>query len=169
MKVPPKRKGNPDNATGDVSIKSLNESPSEKEGKSPVCWVTRQAAKALNESPSEKEGKYQAFLLLGATQGPSMKVPPKRKGNFPPAAWSSTLSLRPSMKVPPKRKGNHDTVNDTHGDKRALNESPSEKEGKSQRHDLHQTGHRLPSMKVPPKRKGNARIFSEAHKCCCPQ
>ena len=37
---------------------------------------------ALNESPSEKEGKsrlypYRRFYFL-----PSMKVPPKRKGNF---------------------------------------------------------------------------------------
>ena len=59
MKVPPKRKGN---AVSDPVLRNqnqaLNESPSEKEGKLPVCWVTRQAAKALNESPSEKEGKF---------------------------------------------------------------------------------------------------------------
>ena len=36
----------------------------------------------LNESPSEKEGKFteQRGLFLAVTK-PSMKVPPKRKGN----------------------------------------------------------------------------------------
>ena len=58
MKVPPKRKGNVAWEKGNTNVNTLNESPSEKEGKLPVCWVTRQAAKALNESPSEKEGKF---------------------------------------------------------------------------------------------------------------
>ena len=36
----------------------------------------------LNESPSEKEGKFiQHALNALATCSPSMKVPPKRKGN----------------------------------------------------------------------------------------
>ena len=36
----------------------------------------------LNESPSEKEGKFkdEATLQVSA-EAPSMKVPPKRKGN----------------------------------------------------------------------------------------
>ena len=37
---------------------------------------------------------------------PSMKVPPKRKGNNG-ARPSLVLELIPSMKVPPKRKGNY--------------------------------------------------------------
>ena len=38
--------------------------------------------RTLNESPSEKEGKY-APTISGAPTAwlPSMKVPPKRKGN----------------------------------------------------------------------------------------
>ena len=61
---------------------------------------------ALNESPSEKEGKWATVNKAECMAFyPSMKVPPKRKGNL--AARSSVLSLVvPSMKVPPKRKGN---------------------------------------------------------------
>ena len=61
----------------------------------------------LNESPSEKEGKCrEAERTMGEVFGPSMKVPPKRKGNklchrVPVPAHA------PSMKVPPKRKGNN--------------------------------------------------------------
>ena len=36
---------------------------------------------ALNESPSEKEGKSQRDGSTEFTRAPSMKVPPKRKGN----------------------------------------------------------------------------------------
>ena len=35
----------------------------------------------LNESPSEKEGKFRLGALLRLIVRPSMKVPPKRKGN----------------------------------------------------------------------------------------
>ena len=58
MKVPPKRKGNPKSFHVGVFLYSaLNESPSEKEGKSrtsSTLWLT---SKTLNERPSEKEGK----------------------------------------------------------------------------------------------------------------
>ena len=58
MKVPPKRKGN----SGCVGTWvggsfPLNESPSEKEGKSVIANAANTRNKALNESPSEKEGK----------------------------------------------------------------------------------------------------------------
>ena len=36
---------------------------------------------ALNESPSEKEGKFGRSHRSHRLQAPSMKVPPKRKGN----------------------------------------------------------------------------------------
>ena len=36
---------------------------------------------ALNESPSEKEGKYTEDEEAVVETDPSMKVPPKRKGN----------------------------------------------------------------------------------------
>ena len=106
MKVPPKRKGNAGGANCRTFTHTLNESPSEKEGK----WATVNKAECM------------AFY-------PSMKVPPKRKGNL--AARSSVLSLVvPSMKVPPKRKGNLIGVASTLGLSISLNESPSEKEGK---------------------------------------
>ena len=82
----------------------------------------------LNESPSEKEGKSLLRDKMRVQHLPSMKVPPKRKGNW----WcrpAGDPAVRPSMKVPPKRKGNE-------GEKKGknkpetLNESPSEKEGK---------------------------------------
>ena len=85
---------------------------------------------ALNESPSEKEGKFStAVSAFGTLIGPSMKVPPKRKGNDVFLCCRSPCEY-PSMKVPPKRKGNPETNFGTFSDETALNESPSEKEGK---------------------------------------
>ena len=61
---------------------------------------------SLNESPSEKEGKCCALAGRVRRTLPSMKVPPKRKGNDGSAALAA-------------------------GPFSTLNESPSEKEGKS--------------------------------------
>ena len=61
---------------------------------------------------------------------PSMKVPPKRKGNGL-LLLVHLLLLEPSMKVPPKRKGNPALAGGLLHSVAALNESPSEKEGKS--------------------------------------
>ena len=58
MKVPPKRKGN---------------------CRPPAHTTT---VNSLNESPSEKEGKSTTGVMLLATIFASMKVPPKRKGNL---------------------------------------------------------------------------------------
>ena len=58
------------------------------------------------------------------------------------------------MKVPPKRKGNLANALDPFTFYQALNESPSEKEGK-QAHVQAAVCVGAPSMKVPPKRKGN--------------
>ena len=63
------------------------------------------ATAALNESPSEKEGKLFLRSAVRLFESPSMKVPPKRKGNQPlNKRWAGRYI--PSMKVPPKRKGN---------------------------------------------------------------
>ena len=62
-------------------LRTLNESPSEKEGKSVANPGTAEQQITLNESPSEKEGKFLAGLDTMARYLPSMKVPPKRKGN----------------------------------------------------------------------------------------
>ena len=83
MKVPPKRKGNGVfSHPARIQVTTLNESPSEKEGKFAL-----------------KPGHHLAIAL------PSMKVPPKRKGN-PDARRNAADAYSPSMKVPPKRKGN---------------------------------------------------------------
>ena len=60
-----------------------------------------------------------------------MKVPPKRKGNARGVYPCGTSFGDPSMKVPPKRKGNVVAVCVKVEKIGALNESPSEKEGKS--------------------------------------
>ena len=134
---------------------TLNESPSEKEGKSSTMpqWVTLAAGPSmkvppkrkgnmtverryaypsftLNESPSEKEGKCASVGFLPDIYTPSMKVPPKRKGNTALRELSLIVGTSPSMKVPPKRKGNNSTF-----------QQPK--------------AYGSPSMKVPPKRKGN--------------
>ena len=58
MKAPPKRKGNLRWLVRACSANlTLNESPSEKEGKSEKCRLGRAILDTLNESPSEKEGK----------------------------------------------------------------------------------------------------------------
>ena len=58
MKVPPKRKGNDADLSITVLESTLNESPSEKEGKSENNLLVILSAFTLNESPSEKEGKF---------------------------------------------------------------------------------------------------------------
>ena len=60
------------------------------------------------------------------------------------------------MKVPPKRKGNQGATVDTAHALVALNESPSEKEGKWKSGQPSKGLFGAPSMKVPPKRKGNS-------------
>ena len=60
MKVPPKRKGN------------IEDQLFQQDGSG-----------TLNESPSEKEGKLCGYPVRQSCRNPSMKVPPKRKGNLP--------------------------------------------------------------------------------------
>ena len=82
MKVPPKRKGNPARDRGNTYSIALNESPSEKEGKWGNVAIAASSNISLNESPSEKEGKFPAQgAHVRIVAVPSMKVPPKRKGN----------------------------------------------------------------------------------------
>ena len=69
-------------ALATANPQALNESPSEKEGKSAVsAFGTLIGVATLNESPSEKEGKLLFFHGSSPKVEPSMKVPPKRKGN----------------------------------------------------------------------------------------
>ena len=78
------------------------------------------------------------------------------------------VSLKPSMKVPPKRKGNRRICCSSGLSHPPLNESPSEKEGKLWRKTaIHELAN-FPSMKVPPKRKGNIRTNRHLHKVAAP-
>ena len=65
---------------------------------------------SLNESPSEKEGKFRIeLMLMRGNPSASMKVPPKRKGNHSEVT-RERVNVHASMKVPPKRKGNRQSV-----------------------------------------------------------
>ena len=66
MKVPPKRKGNLCVVGWRFAstASSLNESPSEKEGKLLRWSATSKEFSRLNESPSEKEGKLRARAVV---------------------------------------------------------------------------------------------------------
>ncbi len=68
-----------------------------------------------------------------AVHFPSMKVPPKRKGNARARVAREVFPHAPSMKVPPKRKGNFWRLARAVALIDSLNESPSEKEGKYHR------------------------------------
>ena len=59
MKAPPKRKGNPrEYRCQGAARRRLNESPSKKGREMRMVWASTSAsAQGLNESPSEKEGK----------------------------------------------------------------------------------------------------------------
>ena len=211
MKALPKRKGNKGPIRGDefreaasmkVYISSsrtssrlvilshhnslvLIESPYKLYGNSQNFGFATPRRCCLNESPSEKEGKFGGVCANHARRYlASMKVPPKRKGNFlawVPSRYLPGLNESPSekegkslatitrqnaslasMKVPPKRKGNGE-VADGAAAGQGLNESPSEKEGKFRvTRELGGLGG-WASMKVPPKRKGNltSRVITE--------
>ena len=79
--------------------------------------------------PPKRKGNLISPIKRASLSGPSMKVPPKRKGNIQPMTTLRQRVLAPSMKVPPKRKGNCAVVG-APVMSTALNESPSEKEGK---------------------------------------
>ena len=85
---------------------------------------------SLNESPSEKEGKSFSRHSKLHSERASMKVPPKRKGN-PCAAVLSLRDFGCLNESPSEKEGKSEqmgpdfsTISD------CLNESPSEKEGK---------------------------------------
>ena len=179
MKVPPKRKGNRVEFDLNPDALALNESPSEKEGKFRCADVLPAVRHPSMKVPPKRKGnlfwKMEKLFCLN----PSMKVPPKRKGNANCSRRSATFCSKPSMKVPPKRKGNAAPIPsmkvppkrkgnrvefDLNPDALALNESPSEKEGKFRCADV-LPAVRHPSMKVPPKRKGN--LFWKMEKLFC--
>ena len=90
---------------GLIVFYTLNESPSEKEGKSRGEQKVRENH-ALNESPSEKEGKFAAIATLPLGLTDSLNESPSEKEGKSHERRQILVSPRPSMKVPPKRKGN---------------------------------------------------------------
>ena len=108
----------------------LNESPSEKEGKWRHVDVDEVADNSLNESPSEKEGKCEVSVLSASSVSALNESPSEKEGKSSRHA-PALHEADPSMKVPPKRKGNRYTPRPRRCRPRPLNESPSEKEGKS--------------------------------------
>ena len=116
--------------SGALSLRGLNESPSEKEGKSSTIGQSRRLRCCLNESPSEKEGKSRVAEWVEPFSNASMKALPKRKGNTLRQDCRSSRGYA-SMKALPKRKGNFNQHSRALLEMRSLNESPSEKEGKS--------------------------------------
>ena len=55
--------------------------------------INGRGVEALNESPSEKEGKFKSGSHIGLIISPSMKVPPKRKGNCQVSLWRVLLMV----------------------------------------------------------------------------
>ena len=56
--------------------------------------------------PPKRKGNGLTLCKYLCVHQPSMKVPPKRKGNFRLFGRTGVRDPAPSMKVPPKRKGN---------------------------------------------------------------
>ena len=107
MKVPPKRKGNAaaGRRTSSARPSCLNESPSEKEGKSGSFVPLIHTRSASMKVPPKRKGNCGISTYRRRHRTASMKVPPKRKGNFA-AQLPACQAMSASMKVPPKRKGN---------------------------------------------------------------
>ena len=144
------------NLRHDLDIASLNESPSEKEGK--FCQIGAESTSPLIASmkalPKRKGNRPNLWHDAPSYWGASMKALPKRKGNrrryfCPRAGYRASMKALPkrkgnlqlslglaetlnaSMKALPKRKGNLKSCAGRNPRPMSLNESPSEKEGKS--------------------------------------
>ena len=63
-------------------VSSLNESPSEKEGKSSISHQVQVEPTALNESPSEKEGKYSISAAPICPRIALNESPSEKEGKF---------------------------------------------------------------------------------------
>ena len=106
MKALPKRKGNRRIAIRILpSSPSLNESPSQKEGKLDIGRRRRYLLICLNESPSQKEGKYLFRGGMGAVNLSLNESPSQKEGKCSDNVPESGGCLA-SMKALPKRKGN---------------------------------------------------------------
>ena len=95
MKALPRRKGNhrPDMVV--LTESGLNESPSQKEGKSEILSTVTKSLPRLNESPSQKEGKWHVQDTLKNTPKSLNESPSQKEGKSESLTFSRTRLLRP--------------------------------------------------------------------------
>ena len=90
-------------------MRCLNESPSQKEGKSGAVTDVRVTNVGLNESPSKKEGKcHRESCTRGS--GRLNESPSEKEGKSGVIVRAGDLAAAASMKALPKRKGNLSTA-----------------------------------------------------------
>ena len=136
---------------------SLNESPSEKEGKYPGKFRGLCDGQASMKALPKRKGNARPVAILGPRDSASMKALPKRKGNR--VSESRNMGIVSGLNESPSEKEGKSRVNQRKHIRvlRRLNESPSEKEGKFSRQHDHRRARSHASMKALPKRKGNMR------------
>ena len=111
---------------------------------------------SLNESPSQKEGKSTPTVATTAKKAiASMKALPRRKGNglLVLALWWLLWGLNES---PSQKEGKFFLSDVLHHVLGRLNESPSQKEGKCKFSPHGRRTLATASMKALPRRKGNS-------------
>ena len=94
MKALPKGRENTERTCASPRSPRLNESPSQKEGKSVLCFRDPRQVLSLNESLSQKEGKSGREGNGFRDRPASMKALPKKKGN------STSCAQRPASTTP---------------------------------------------------------------------
>ena len=93
-------------------MRCLNESPSQKEGKSGAVTDVRVTNVGLNESPSKKEGKcHRESCTRGS--GRLNESPSEKEGKSGVIVRAGDLAAAASMKALPKRKGKESTGTST--------------------------------------------------------
>ena len=107
----PSQKEGKSGAVTDVRVTNvgLNESPSKKEGKCHRESCTRGSGR-LNESPSEKEGKSAAAPARFSSSSGLNESPSEKEGKSGVIVRAGDLAAAASMKALPKRKGNLSTA-----------------------------------------------------------
>ena len=91
---PSEKEGKSDSYCFRTDVQSLNESPSEKEGKYIIGGQTGLELRCLNESPSEKEGKFITPWCIGEFGGGLNESPSEKEGKSSFLSETST-ALRP--------------------------------------------------------------------------
>ncbi len=103
MKAPLKRKGNPPaTSASHAAHRSLNESPSEKEGKSVAALQFFKGEAASMKAPPKKEGKVSRSVGHTGRRQPQRKPLQKKKGKCDNRGGRQRLTIA-SMKVPTEK------------------------------------------------------------------